>query len=447
MATQLEKITIAFIKRNARKRGPTSSDAWNDQGEELASDLTDISSKYNNIILPFLSTVPNGANDLNALVDGLSGETLYVDAGATAQSNSIYWNTSNTRPNSVKEQFDNVYTSLNNSIEDLQALVGSSIPGASAISIQDANDLFAATNVEEALQELAGSISSYSSPNSAVDFTISNRLTVGQSTTSTFGLSYFKSQAADSVPTVFTPNDIVIGNPVDIGIGSGALFFRYNSTNEQALIGALSPSLAWRSLILAAARVVIQNAAGGYVMQLPGVNSNNSAMRNDGQHTWSSTTDAAGTIDVGIARDAANRLKVTNGTTGNGNLNLPGAGATNGETLVYTSLSANVTLNTGSTTTTSALNIPANAMVLDVVGRVTTAITTAANYSVGVAGATTRYLNASTAITLGSNWVGIDTNPRKYTASTAIVLTTNVNPGAGVVRVTVFYYLPTAPTS
>ncbi len=333
MATEIEKITINFVKRNARKRGPTSSDAWNDQGEELSNDLNSISSKWNNLILPLLTTVPNGSNDLNAFSTGLSGKTLYVDNKVTGSDNSVYWNASSSRPNNVKEQFDNVYTELSNSIEELQSLVGASIPSAGLIGIKDANDLYEATNVEDALQEVMGQLSSYSAPTSANDFAVSNKITIG------------------------TP------------------------------------------------------------------------------------------ADAGFIRGTTSILKVTNGGTGGGGLNIPGAAAVNGEALTFTSISANVTLNTGSTTTTSSLSIPAGAMVLDVVGRVTTAITTAANYSVGVSGATTRYLNASTGIASGSTWVGIDTNPRKYTSATAIVLTTNVNPGAGVVRVTVFYYLPTAPTS
>lgn len=122
-----------------------------------------------------------------------------------------------------------------------------------------------------------------------------------------------------------------------------------------------------------------------------------------------------------------------------------GSNGVNGQFWTIQTVTSNVTLSTGGTTTTGP-TIPAGAQVLDVTARVTTTITTAANWSIGVAGATTRYVNANSTLTAGTTALGID-NPRKYTAATDTVITTNANPGAGAIRITIHYFLATAPTS
>jgi hypothetical protein len=45
-------------------------------------------------------------------------------------------------------------------------------------------------------------------------------------------------------------------------------------------------------------------------------------MRSTGQYRWSSTVDATAAIDAGLARDAANIIRVTNGSTGGGAMQL-----------------------------------------------------------------------------------------------------------------------------
>lgn len=254
------------------------------------------------------------------------------------------------------------------------------------------------------------------------------------------------SEAADTIPTVFTTNDVIIGRAAGSGASSGAVFMRYDSTNNVGMIGALSPGTAWRKLVVGADYVGFQNASGVMKGLAPGNSVSQFLLSSSGQFAWSNAAGADGSLDTGLSRGAAGRVDVTNGSTGNGALNVAGTGSGNAQTCIIESVSANTTLNTGSVTTNS-VQIPLDAVVIDVSARITTTITTAANWSLGVGGATTRYVNASATLTAGTTATGADLAPRKYAAATNTVITTNVNPGAGAIRVTVHYIKITAPTS
>lgn len=98
--------------------------------------------------------------------------------------------------------------------------------------------------------------------------------------------------------------------------------------------------------------------------------------------------------------------------------------------------------------TNTTIQIPVNALVFAVSVRVTTAIPTAATFSVGVSGATTRY---GTGISTSINTTSPGTLDalRYYAGATAIVITPNLTPAtnAGRVRVTIHYIEVTPPTS
>jgi hypothetical protein len=130
--------------------------------------------------------------------------------------------------------------------------------------------------------------------------------------------------------------------------------------------------------------------------------------------------------------------------------------AANGGVWELTSVSALVTLNTGGTTTDTASIIPANSVVLALAYRVTTAITTAASYSIGDATTAARFVSGATGLALGSTGVGLahlqggvstDAAGPVFTSASVVRITTNANPGAGAIRVQVWYFFPTAPTS
>lgn len=158
MATRPYDLQILFQKRNAISRGRTSSEAFNDVLDELGHDLALIQSQWNNKIVPLTATIPDGtgdADDLNAFENGLGGATLLTDPEATLVSNTAYFNTTQNRPNSILEQFDDVYDDLDALREDLENTITNRSVVANDVSIVDSQSLFNAENVEDALAELS----------------------------------------------------------------------------------------------------------------------------------------------------------------------------------------------------------------------------------------------------------------------------------------------------
>src|SRR3972149_5631195 len=105
------------MKRNARKRGPTSSDQQNDLVDETAHDLTVINTQWNERLVPLLSKLPDGSEGtpgaaVDAFDNGLDGKTLFSDADSTTALETKYFNTSANRPRTLKEQLEDIYTEI-----------------------------------------------------------------------------------------------------------------------------------------------------------------------------------------------------------------------------------------------------------------------------------------------------------------------------------------------
>jgi len=124
LAVPIEKLVVSVIKRNAIKRGQTSSDAWNDSFEEVVNDFNRLTTQWNESLWPLLSNLPDGTNDLNAFSNGLDGRTLLVDSSATSTvTDTTFFNLSNDRPNNIKEQFSDIYTSITQLRDDLEGQI------------------------------------------------------------------------------------------------------------------------------------------------------------------------------------------------------------------------------------------------------------------------------------------------------------------------------------
>ena len=129
----------------------------------------------------------------------------------------------------------------------------------------------------------------------------------------------------------------------------------------------------------------------------------------------------------------------------------------NAGTMVRKSFSELLTLNTGSTTTDTTANLlPANAIILAVNTRVTTTITTATTFSVGDPTTAARFSASAGGLTAGSTRVGLQHQQGSVTTDAAgpvqttaakVRITTDANPGAGVIRIQVWALVFTAPTS
>ena len=159
--TRLGQLVISFTKRNARRRGPTSSYSWNDTFDELSRDLSQLYIEWNQFLQPLTSTIPDGTDDSNvdAFSDGLDGRTVYANSAATSSSNSTYFSVANERPNTVFEQLSALYTYVDSINTTLSNDISGKVFSASNITIIDSGELYTSANVETALEEVMNSLS------------------------------------------------------------------------------------------------------------------------------------------------------------------------------------------------------------------------------------------------------------------------------------------------
>lgn len=113
-----------------------------------------------------------------------------------------------------------------------------------------------------------------------------------------------------------------------------------------------------------------------------------------------------------------------------------------------------VTLSTGGTTTdTSANLLPANSLIEAVVARVTTTITTATDWRLGDSNLDNRFTTNNSTLASGTTDYGVrhvtqpDPNGPWQALAAKVRITTTGTPGAGAIRVVVFYRRFVAPTS
>lgn len=207
--------------------------------------------------------------------------------------------------------------------------------------------------------------------------------------------------------------------------------------------------------------------AGIYLSQIQVFDGNNSvqllapnigavALASGQTVTWSSSATAAYPAqDTSISRIAAGVVGVGTGAAGSF------AGTTketdhiyesaNGATWTQGQSSELLTLSTSGTTTDTTANLlPANSIIEAVVARVTTTITTATDWELGDSLAPARFAPPNATMTAGATSVGLthqaDTTHVQTTAAKVRVTTTGT-PGAGAIRITVFYRQFVAPTS
>lgn len=157
----IKDIHITFVKRNARKRGPLSSDQYNDLFNETGTDLATFSIQWNTFIVPLTSTLPDGTldADIDALSNGLDGRTLFVNSAAMAATDLTYFNSTKNRPYTLYEQLTDLYSRVQANEDNLQNQIANIFISASNVALLDTSNLFQASNVENALAELAAKIS------------------------------------------------------------------------------------------------------------------------------------------------------------------------------------------------------------------------------------------------------------------------------------------------
>jgi hypothetical protein len=173
-----------------------------------------------------------------------------------------------------------------------------------------------------------------------------------------------------------------------------------------------------------------------------------------------------GATDTGLSRGGSAFVCVGNGTNSDvsGTLQASTLRSTqvqeisaNNASWTQGQISELVTLSTSTTFTDTAANLlPANSIIEAVVARVTTTITTATDWKLGDGTTADRFTAADAAMTSGETQIGLrhqqgsittDATGPVQTAAAQLRITTTGTPGAGVIRVTVFYRQFVAPTS
>lgn len=163
---------------------------------------------------------------------------------------------------------------------------------------------------------------------------------------------------------------------------------------------------------------------------------------------------------INFTKRVLNLLTANNTWTGTNNfktVTLEQETASNGAKITHGYVTENLTLSTGGATTDTTIDIPANSFLRGLVYRVTTTITTAANYHIGDPTTANRFVDTSTSLTAGNTGTGLRhlqgsittdaTGPIQGGSTAKIRVTCNTTPGAGAIRLTLFYVTFTAPTS
>lgn len=177
-----------------------------------------------------------------------------------------------------------------------------------------------------------------------------------------------------------------------------------------------------------------------------------------GELKFSSTINSNAASTLSLNKQASGVLGIGNGGAADASAGILLGTVTiqdaNGANWIKGRSSELLTLSTSGVTTDTVGNLlPANAIIEAVVARVTTTITVATNWKLGDATIAGRFTAADSVMTANETQVGlvhidqVGTSGPRQTAAAKVRVTTTGTPGAGAIRITVFYRQFIAPTS
>jgi hypothetical protein len=137
--------------------------------DEISRDLANIALEWNQKLVPIISGLPEGADDttINAFVNGLDGANMWADGDSAVDvQGGRYYNTIRARPNTVKEQFEAVYSHFASELitvqaniintsgltEESKAAIGARMFDSSAVSSVTSLDGVSITNTQNIVQ-------------------------------------------------------------------------------------------------------------------------------------------------------------------------------------------------------------------------------------------------------------------------------------------------------
>jgi hypothetical protein len=115
----LESVELVSTLRTVAKKGAPSSDDFNDSQKESLADLTALASFLNDVVLPLLNALPEGALLPVEAPVGIEGRTLYSDTG---DSNSLFYDSLASTPLTVADSLrllNGMVEGFRTSLEDM----------------------------------------------------------------------------------------------------------------------------------------------------------------------------------------------------------------------------------------------------------------------------------------------------------------------------------------
>lgn len=177
-SNKLNTLYFSTIVRSAPRNGPTSSDMWNDTITEITTDISLLSSEWNNKLIPIIDGLPYGYEDtaVDVYKTGLDARTLWVNKVAPT-TDTLFYNSTKSRPYTVYETLGNLYTYIDGQIESITATLAASIEG---LTTEEKNRI--GSNIFNS--------SSVSSATSLDGKSERNRLNIVQLATDMYGATY-----------------------------------------------------------------------------------------------------------------------------------------------------------------------------------------------------------------------------------------------------------------
>lgn len=226
---RLKQLAFTFTYRAAPKSGPTSSDKWNDSFTELANDFSSLTHQWNSQLLTVFNGLPAGEEDsaVDAFKNGLDGKNLWVDQLATSEAeDTVFFNIVKDRPNTIREQFENVYSTITDRIQELD----------DALAILDTSGL--TTEQKNRIGAAVFDTSEVSSASSIDGKTEANRLNIVQLAIDLYG---------EDLATLNADGEAILDNASTKDMLAALLEIHnssYNSTDDPNHDGVFTPTQA-----------------------------------------------------------------------------------------------------------------------------------------------------------------------------------------------------------
>lgn len=110
---KINSVQELLVQRTTRTGSLETSEGRNLFKASVQADIANLVSQHNQVLYPLLSSLRSRNDVFNALETGIGGNSLYSYITATAADGTVYWDSVNARPRSLKESIDVILAELN----------------------------------------------------------------------------------------------------------------------------------------------------------------------------------------------------------------------------------------------------------------------------------------------------------------------------------------------